>query len=120
MPLYEYLCRACGKQFTFLAGVIADNNEAKCPRCASSDLQKLISRVSRGRSDDARMDSIAEKMETRDLDDPGELRRFAREMGKELSAESGEDMSEEMEAMIEEEESGQGGSAAGGDDGQIY
>lgn len=119
MPLYEYSCRTCGKQFTFLAGVIADNNEPKCPRCASSDLQKLISRVSRGRSDDARMESIAEKMESRDMDDPKELSRFAREMGRELSAESGEDMGGEIEEMIEEETSGNG-STSSGDDGKIY
>jgi putative FmdB family regulatory protein len=119
MPLYEYSCRACGKQFTFLAGVIADNDAPKCPRCASSDLQKLISRVSRGRSDDARMESIAEKMESRDLDDPSEMRRFAREMGRELSAESGEDIGGDIEELIEEETGG-GGSSAGGDDGQIY
>jgi putative FmdB family regulatory protein len=123
MPLYEYSCRACGKQFTFLAGVIADNDEAKCPRCGSLDLQKLMSRFTRGRSDDARMEAIAEKMETRDIDDPAELRRFAREMGRELSAESGEDMSEDIEQMIAEEsgeDKGGGGSSSNGDDGTIY
>ena len=26
MPLFEYSCRACDKQFTFLAGVISDNS----------------------------------------------------------------------------------------------
>jgi putative FmdB family regulatory protein len=128
MPLYEYSCRACSKQFTFLAGVISDNSDAACPRCGSQDLAKLISRVARGRSDDERMEAMAERMETKDLDDPGSLRQFAREMGRELSAETGEDMSDEMEAMIEAEASGDmdggglGGSSSGGnsDDGTIY
>jgi putative FmdB family regulatory protein len=128
MPLYEYSCRACSKQFTFLAGVISDNSDASCPRCGSQDLAKLISRVARGRSDDERMEAMAERMETKDLDDPGSLRQFAREMGRELSAETGEDMSDEMEAMIEAEASGDmdggglGGSSSGGnsDDGTIY
>ena len=128
MPLYEYSCRACSKQFTFLAGVISDNSEARCPRCGSRDLAKLMSRVARGRSDDDRMEAMAERMETKDLDDPGSLRQFAREMGRELSAETGEDMSDEMEAMIEAEargeadESGGFGGASGGnsDDGKIY
>lgn len=119
MPLFEFVCRDCDKQFTFLTGVISDNSEPRCPRCDSLQLSKLISRFTRGRSDDARMESIAEKMETRDLDDPRELTRFAREMGRELSAESGEDMSGEIEEMIEEESRG-GGSTAGGDDGTIY
>jgi putative FmdB family regulatory protein len=120
MPLFEYSCRECGKQFTFLSGVIAENNEAKCPRCGSLDLQKLMSRFTRGRSDDARMEAIAEKMESRDLDNPGELSRFAREMGRELSAESGEDLGGDIEEMIEEEARGEGGSTLGGDDGTIY
>jgi putative FmdB family regulatory protein len=128
MPLYEYSCRDCSKQFTFLAGVISDNSDATCPRCGSQNLAKLISRVARGRSDDERMEAMAERMETKDLDDPGSLRQFAREMGRELSAETGEDVGDEMEAMIEAEargetgEGGFGGSSSGGnsDDGTIY
>lgn len=120
MPLFEFVCRDCKKQFTFLSGVIAENNDPKCPRCGSLHLQKLMSRFARGRSDDDRMEAIADKIDSRDIDDPKELRRFAREMGRELGAESGEDMSAEIEEMIEEEERGEGGSTLGGDDGTIY
>ena len=123
MPLFEYSCSRCGKQFTFLSGVIADNDEAKCPRCGSIELNKLMSRFKRGRSDDARMEAIAEKMESRDMDDPRDLRRFAREMGRELSAESGEDMSDEIEQMMEADpdgEMGGGGGSFNSDDGTIY
>jgi putative FmdB family regulatory protein len=134
MPLYEYVCRQCAKQFTFLAGVISDNADAACPRRGSADLRKLISRVARGRSDDERMDAMADRLEMRDLDDPREMRRLAREMGREIGAETGEDMSGEMEEMIEAEARGEldslddssgacgGGSCAacGGDDGKIY
>ena len=119
MPLFEFVCQDCRKQFTFLTGVIADNDVPKCPRCGSLELQKIMSRFSRGRSDDARMESIAEKMESRDLESPGELSRFAREMGRELSAESGEDLSGDIEELIEEESRG-GASTSGGDDGKIY
>ncbi len=136
MPLYEFICRDCNKQFTFLAGVIKENDEARCPRCDSQQLRKLISRVGRGRSDDDRMEAMAEKMETKDLDDPSSLRQFAREMGREMSAETGEDMGDEMEPMIEAEargeldgmdEDGPGamgnmgmGGMGSGDDGTIY
>ena len=119
MPLFEFVCQNCQKQFTFLAGVVADNVEPKCPACHSHDLQKLMSRFKRGRSDDARMEAVAEKMESRDFENPGELSRFAREMGRELSAESGEDLSGEIEELIEEESRGSG-STSGGDDGKIY
>ena len=127
MPLFEYVCRQCSKQFTFLSGVISDNTEPKCPRCGSLELSKLMSRFSRGRSDDERMEAIGEKLETSDLDNPADLRRFAREMGREISAETGEDMTAEMEAMIEAEASGEmgdfgggGSSGSSGDDGTIY
>lgn len=119
MPLFEFVCQKCQKQFTFLTGVIAENSDPSCPRCDSTNLKKLISRFTRGRSDDARMEDVAEKMESRDLDDPKELSRFAREMGRELSSESGEELGGEIEELIEEEWRGKG-STAGGDDGTIY
>lgn len=120
MPLFEFECHQCEKRFTFLTGVIAENHEAKCPRCGSSELKKLISRFVRGRSDDARMDALADKLESSDLDDERAARRFAREMGREMGAETGEDMSDELEELIESEARGDDGSAAGGDDGTIY
>jgi putative FmdB family regulatory protein len=125
MPLFEFLCEDCSKRFTFLAGVVAQGDAPHCPRCGSAQLKKLISRVARGRSDDDRLDAMAERIDDQNLDDPATLRRFAREMGKEMGAETGEDLSDEMEAMIEaearDEASGDAGSGAGsGDDGTIY
>ncbi len=127
MPLFEFRCRECAKQFTFLAGVIAQNAEPACPRCGSTQLKKLISRVARGRNDDERMDVMADRLENADIDDPRDLRRFAREMGREMGAETGEDMSDEMEEFIEaeargelDESSGASGGLGGGDDGTIY
>jgi len=40
MPLFEYACRGCGRQFE--AFVTADRT-ASCPSCDGSDLQKLLS-----------------------------------------------------------------------------
>lgn len=124
MPLFEYSCKDCEKRFTFLSGVVADNTEPVCPRCQSKDLTKLMSRFSRGRSDDDRLDAMADKMDDADFDDPRAARRFAREMGREMGAETGEDLSDEMEELIENEalgEIGAGGrGTSGGDDGHIY
>ena len=103
MPLFEYSCRVCDKQFTFLSGVVADNDVAKCPRCDSIDLQKLMSRFRHGRSDDERMESVAQKMETQDLDDPQIARRFAREMGREIERETGASFGDELENLIDAE-----------------
>lgn len=117
--MFEYRCADCQKQFTWMSGVVADEREPSCPRCASKTLKKLISRVTRGRSDDARMEALADRLETQDFDDPRLMRRFAREMGREMGAETGEDLSEEMEALAEEEAGAQT-SASGGSDDTIY
>jgi putative FmdB family regulatory protein len=119
MPLFEYSCLDCQKRFTFLAGVVADNDLPRCPRCQSEKLKKLMSRFARGRSDDDRMEAIGDRLENSSFDDERDVRRFAREMGREMGAETGENLSDEMEALIEEE-AGTTSSSAGGDDGAIY
>ena len=118
MPLFEFSCLDCDKRFTFLSGVVANENAPRCPRCQSEKLKKLMSKFSRGRSDDDRMEALGDRLENQNFDDPTQLRRFAREMGREMGAETGENMADEMEAMIEEEASG--GMSGGGDDGTIY
>lgn len=135
MPLFEYRCQSCGKQFTFLSGVVAESGAPACPRCRSMELKKLMSRFSRGRSDDARMEALAEKLEGSDFEDDASARRFAREMGREMAAESGEDVSDEIEELIELEARGESGEdsledapgsgalsgrGSSGDDGTIY
>ena len=122
MPLFEYACRSCDKRFTWMSGVVAHDKLPQCPSCQSRDLRKLISRVTRGRSDDARMEAVADRLENQDFDDARGLRRFAREMGREMGAETGEDLSDEMEELIEAEARGDDGTIIGGgaDDGTIY
>lgn len=40
MPIYDYQCRGCGKQFEFL---LLKTTVAKCPACGSLDLEQLLS-----------------------------------------------------------------------------
>ncbi len=40
MPLYEYVCRACGHQFEAL---VRDANWPPCPACKSQNLERLLS-----------------------------------------------------------------------------
>lgn len=42
MPIFEYACKACGKQFEAL--VRSQDAAPNCPSCQSADLEKLISR----------------------------------------------------------------------------
>lgn len=118
VPLFEYRCRDCQKRFTFLTGVVSGEGEPRCPACQSQALTKLMSRFSRGRSDDARLDAVADSLESQDFDDPKALRRFAREMGQQMGADAGEDFGDEVEALLAGE--GDASDSAGGDDGTIY
>ncbi len=40
MPLFEYLCRECGRRFETL---VVGGRTPSCPHCASADLEKLCS-----------------------------------------------------------------------------
>ena len=42
MPIFEYACKGCGKQFEAL--VRSQDAAPACPSCQSADLEKLISR----------------------------------------------------------------------------
>jgi putative FmdB family regulatory protein len=43
MPIFEYACKSCGKEFEAL--VLPTTAAPACPKCQSTDLEKLISRV---------------------------------------------------------------------------
>lgn len=106
MPVYEYRCADCGKKFQALVGVVAEPSDEKCPHCGSGNTTKLISRFARYRSEDDRIDEVADRMESMsDPDSPSEMREVLREMGKAMD----EDVSDEMEEMFEADLSGDGG-----------
>jgi putative FmdB family regulatory protein len=42
MPIHEYVCNACRRQFEFLL-LPAAKTEPVCPACGSRDLEKLMS-----------------------------------------------------------------------------
>ena len=41
MPIFEYACKSCGKEFEAL--VLPTTAAPKCPKCESTELEKLIS-----------------------------------------------------------------------------
>ena len=45
MPIYEYQCMACKRQFQSLVMKNEDEEGLLCPECGSPKLKKLISRV---------------------------------------------------------------------------
>jgi putative FmdB family regulatory protein len=98
MPVFEFRCAACGRKFEALVGMTADQAELACPKCGSREATKLVSRFARVRSEDDRVDSLADRLESMaEPDDPGQMRQLVREMGKAMD----EDLSDEMEEMYE-------------------
>ncbi len=112
MPIYEYRCRSCRKRFSVLVGVVAGASGTVCPACGSEDADRLVSRFARLRSEDDAMESMLDPSRLGDIEnDPKAMRRFV----KDMSAELGEDMTDEFEAAMEEEMSGK--SSTGDDPG---
>lgn len=103
MPVYEYRCADCGKKFQTLVGVVASPDEERCPHCGSGETTKLVSRFARYRNEDDRIDEIADRMEMMgEPDSPAAMRDVMREMGKAMD----EDVSDDMEEMLEADLSG--------------
>ena len=44
MPIYEYQCEGCTKQFSLMQSVHTNPGETVCPACGTARLQRLISR----------------------------------------------------------------------------
>jgi putative FmdB family regulatory protein len=45
LPLYEYQCRSCGREFQYLVLKKEDEVNIQCPGCKGADVKKLVSRV---------------------------------------------------------------------------
>jgi putative FmdB family regulatory protein len=105
VPVFEYRCQACGRKFSALVGVTAEPDDEKCPHCGGRETSKLVSRFARYRSEDDRIDALADRLETMgEPDSPSEMRDVMREMGKAMD----EDVSDEMEQLFEDDMSGGG------------
>jgi len=75
-----------------------------------------MSRFTRVRSEESRLDALADPSALGDLDenDPKSVARWAKKMGKELGEDVGEDFDEMMDQAMEEEAGGEGTDSAGG------
>lgn len=106
MPDYDYRCQQCGQRATIYQSYQEYGRvEVDCPHCGSQDLKRLINRVRIARSEEARMDALADPSALADLDenDPKSLARAMRSMSSEL----GEDMPPEFDEMVGRLEAGE-------------
>jgi len=110
MPIYEYLCPNCNGRFQKLVRGFSDPAGLACPRCASLEVQRAVSRVAVLKSEESRADALADPSMFAGLDetDPRSIARWAKKLGKELGEEAGEDWDSMVEEMLEEELSGAG------------
>jgi len=109
MPIYEYLCPSCNGRFQKLVRGFSDPTDLACPRCASTDVRRAVSRVAVLKSEESRADALADPSMLAGLDetDPRSIARWAKKLGKELGEEAGEDWDSMVEEMLEEELSGE-------------
>jgi len=118
VPIYEYRCGACRKKVTVLTLRVSEAVDAVCDKCGSRDLTRLMSRFAMLRSDDDRLDDLADSsMGDVDENDPKSMAKWMRKMGKEL----GDDVGEDFDDVVDELEAGDGsdgddGDTGGGDD----
>jgi len=126
MPIYEYVCLTCRKRVNvfFRTFSAAEQGNATCPICAGTNLHRLVSRVAVMKSEESRMENLADPslMAGLESEDPRALANFMRRM----SDETGEPMDGEMSEVINRLEAGEspetieqslpdiGGESAGG------
>ena len=106
MPIYEYRCGDCRRRVNLFFRSFSDiDDEPTCPHCGGTHLTRLISRVAVVRSEESRLDDLADPSMLGDLDenDPKSMARWMRKM----SAEVGEEMPSEFDEVIDRLESGQ-------------
>jgi putative FmdB family regulatory protein len=100
MPIYEYLCRSCGRVSSFLVLNLRAPFHPRCKRCQGQEMTRLISKVARVRSEESRLESLADPSKLGDLDenDPASMARWMKRMGKEL----GEDVDQDFDSLVDE------------------
>ena len=105
MPDYQYRCLNCQKRFEiYLSYDEYGSSPVNCPSCGSSNVERKIGRIIFARSEESRLEDLADPSALEGLeDDPRALGKMMRKM----SSEMGEDMGPEFNEVIDRLESGQ-------------
>lgn len=119
MPIYEFLCRSCSRRFSVLTLRASERVRPLCKYCGSRRVERLLSRFAMPRSEERRMESLADPSAMGDIDenDPRSIARWMRRVGGELGDEIGREELDEMVDEIERgSETGDSDGAGGTDD----
>jgi putative FmdB family regulatory protein len=117
MPIYEYRCGACRRRSSLFYQTFsaAERAEPRCEHCSSADVHRLVSRVAFLKSEESRLDDLADDAALADVDenDPRSIARWARKMGEQLGDEAGDDFREMVDQLeageMPDDEAGPGG-----------
>ncbi len=110
MPIYEYTCKSCKRRMSFLVLKPASFKPV-CKYCKGKELEQLFSRFSSPKSEEQRLESLADPSSLGGLDenDPASVARWMKKMGREMGEDMGEDFDEMAEEAAREAASGPGG-----------
>ncbi len=105
MPIYEYRCDDCGKISEFLLIKSEETFTPECKKCKSKRMSRVLSRVRVVRSEESRMESLADPSKWGGLDenDPKSMAKWMKKMGKEMGEDMGEDVDQVVDEAMEEE-----------------
>ncbi len=106
MPIYEYRCADCKRRVSVFFRSFSTTSDPQCPNCGGTHLTRLVSRVATLKSDESRMESLADPSSFGDVDenDPKSMARFMRKMGDEMG---GEELGPEFDEMVDRLEAGE-------------
>jgi len=96
---------------SLLVRSLASAEPPRCPRCGGTALTRVMSRFATPKSEDARLESLADDSSLGDLDEnnPGSVARFMKKMGREFGDELGDDFDEAVDEAVAESEGGAAG-----------
>ena len=106
MPTYNFICNNCNEHFdVFLTFAEYGVKTVKCTHCKSKDVRRRMTKVRIAKSDDSRMESMADDFSGFEglEDDPKAMGRMMRKMGKEM----GEELPPEFNEVVDRLEKGQ-------------
>ena len=105
MPTYDFVCRNCDQRFdVFMSFSEYGKHKVKCTNCGSTNVRRRMTRVRVARSEESRMESLADDSALEGLEnDPRALGQMMKKMGREV----GDDLPPEFDDMAERLEAGQ-------------
>lgn len=105
MPDYQYRCLECKKRFdVFMTYSEYGTHNVQCKHCGSENVERRIGRIRFARSEESRMEEMADPGSLEGLeDDPRALGRMMRKM----SGEMGEELGPEFDEVVNRLEAGQ-------------